>query len=181
MTFTARVALYHPLKEWNAMPLTLHVGLAQKVGQPNYGSLAASCHLEVELDARLLDREPALLQQEIAVAFDRCRQAVDDELERATGCHADPVCRGRPTDNIRCESRPTSRCACAITPRQMRAIESIALRQRLNLLELLEEECQKEDLAGLTRGEASRLIEKLQRDEPPHGGVDLTPAQPTEP
>jgi hypothetical protein len=32
------------------MPLRLHVGLTKKIGQPDYGSLGASCSVEVELD-----------------------------------------------------------------------------------------------------------------------------------
>ena len=36
------------------MPLTLNVGLSKKIGQPDYGSLGASCNLAVELDANLL-------------------------------------------------------------------------------------------------------------------------------
>jgi hypothetical protein len=36
------------------MPLKLNVGLAKKVGQPNYSSLCASCAVECELDAMLL-------------------------------------------------------------------------------------------------------------------------------
>src|SRR4051812_39387338 len=33
-----------------SMPLQLNVGFQQKKGLPRYGSLGASCHLEVELD-----------------------------------------------------------------------------------------------------------------------------------
>ena len=36
------------------MPLRLQVGLQQKVGRPDYGSLGAACQVELELDSQLL-------------------------------------------------------------------------------------------------------------------------------
>jgi hypothetical protein len=37
------------------MPLKLNVSLSKKIGLPDYGSLGASCHVEVELDGSLLE------------------------------------------------------------------------------------------------------------------------------
>ena len=37
------------------MPMKLNVGVSRKVGLPDYGSVGASCNLELELDAGLLD------------------------------------------------------------------------------------------------------------------------------
>ena len=36
------------------MPMRLLAGISKKMGLPNYGSLGATCHVEVELDAGLL-------------------------------------------------------------------------------------------------------------------------------
>ena len=36
------------------MPLKLNVGTCKKIGQPHYGSLGASCNVEIELDQSLL-------------------------------------------------------------------------------------------------------------------------------
>ena len=81
------------------MPLTLSVGLSRKVGQPNYGSLGASCGVQVELDPNLLRDDPEALQERVHDAFLACRKAVDEELAR--GRHAalapgGPLPIGRP-------------------------------------------------------------------------------------
>jgi hypothetical protein len=62
------------------MPLRLNVGLSQKVGQPDYGSLGASCHLEVELDPSLALNDLSTLKQRIRHLHGICREAVQMEL-----------------------------------------------------------------------------------------------------
>jgi len=37
------------------MGMKISVGLQKKVGQPNYGSLGASCHVEFELDMAMIE------------------------------------------------------------------------------------------------------------------------------
>ena len=37
------------------MAMKINVGLQKKVGQPNYGSLGASCQIEFEMDSALLE------------------------------------------------------------------------------------------------------------------------------
>jgi hypothetical protein len=62
------------------MPLKLSVGLTRKMGLPAYGSLGASCQLEVELDPHLVFSDIPTLQQRIRYLHGICRQAVEDEL-----------------------------------------------------------------------------------------------------
>ncbi|MGE0757210.1 MAG: hypothetical protein AB7F89_26585 [Pirellulaceae bacterium] len=64
------------------MPLTLHVGYSQKLGLPDYGSLGASCQVEIELDGSLLVHDLEGFHHRVQEAFTACRQAVQDELAR---------------------------------------------------------------------------------------------------
>jgi len=64
------------------MPLKLNVGLSKKIGQPDFGSLGASCHIEVELESSLLQTDLDGFQERAQRAFTACCQAVNDELAR---------------------------------------------------------------------------------------------------
>ena len=63
------------------MALKLSVGISQKNGLSDYGSLGASCSLELELAGSLQDDLEGL-QRQIRQAYTACRQAVQEELAR---------------------------------------------------------------------------------------------------
>src|SRR3954471_6616658 len=62
------------------MPLKLNLGLTKKIGQANYGSIGAACHIEVELDQSLAFDDVDRLRERIQQVYARCRQAVEEEL-----------------------------------------------------------------------------------------------------
>ena len=64
------------------MPLKLNVGLSRKVGLPGYGSLGASCSLEVEVPSMMLSGDVEGLQRQIRNAYASCSQAIKEELAR---------------------------------------------------------------------------------------------------
>jgi hypothetical protein len=64
------------------MPLKLNVGLSKKIGLPHYGSMGASCHVEVELDSTLLFADLDGFQEKVKRVYVACHQAVNDEIQR---------------------------------------------------------------------------------------------------
>ena len=57
------------LKENSIMPMKLNVGVSQKVGLPDYGSVGASCNLELELESSLLERDLEAFHARIRGAY----------------------------------------------------------------------------------------------------------------
>jgi hypothetical protein len=64
------------------MALKLNVGICKKISQPDYGSLGASCNVELELDSSMLFDNPHAFQERTMNAYTACCQAVEEELAR---------------------------------------------------------------------------------------------------
>ena len=165
------------------MPMTVKVGLAKKIGQPDFGSLGASCDIELELDGGLLFNDLEGLQQKIQTAYVACRQAVNDELAGRCRSEVSPLSEttaganshGQPASNgnhhrIHAEngsnqtngrSQATNGKRRAATTSQVRALHAIATRQGFNLTERLSEQFNLYRAEELSISEASRLIDDL--------------------
>ncbi len=145
------------------MPLQLHVGLQQKIGLPDYGSLGASCYVELELDGQLLDRDPDRFQQDVARAFAACHQAVQAELAR----HRPAVMKGTPNNGSSPRPRSNGSTIRRATPSQVRALQAIAGRQQFDLAADLQRRFGVARPEELDLQQASRLIDEL--NQPAHG------------
>ena len=178
------------------MPMTVKVGLAKKVGQPDFGSLGASCEIELELDGSLLFHDLDGLQEKVRAAYVACRQAVNDELanqtrptqttEPATSCtlaetngqrpsvpngHSPQNGSGNrsPRTNDHRNSQSTSGKRRAATSSQVRALHAIATRQGFNLTDRLKDQFHLYRAEDLSISEASRLINDLNAESVPVG------------
>lgn len=154
------------------MPLKLNVGLSRKMGLPNYSSLGASCHLEVELDSQLLEYDPEGFHDRVREAFEACTHAVEDELARQNPAQAlapdsppnanghsghtngHGPCPGAAGPNRMTNERPA-------TAAQIRALQAIADRQQRDLTAELQSRLQVDRPEHLSIVQASRLIDEL--------------------
>ncbi len=157
------------------MPMTVKVGLAKKVGQPDFGSLGASCDIALELDGSLLFQDLEGFQEKIRAAYVACRQAVNDELANQTrGCESasaeKPACTSfQPSHNNTSRTNPQSNGHTpngngkrrAATTSQVRALHAIATRQGFNLTDRLKDQFNLYRAEDLSISEASRLIDHL--------------------
>jgi hypothetical protein len=162
------------------MPMKLNVGVSRKVGLPDYGSVGASCNLELELDASLLERDLEGLHERIRGAYVAAHQAVQDELARLQAPTVESRARlsnrstangsgsgnghesaeGRAAPAGRGESEKASPPKPA-TPNQVQAIHSIARRQDVDLVAILRREYEVDRAEELTLRQASSLIDQL--------------------
>jgi hypothetical protein len=159
------------------MPMKLNVGVSRKVGMPDYGSVGASCNLEMELDASLLDKDLDGFHARIRGAYVAAHQAVHDELarlqvpvdtssERPSQKPSRTLVRnGYARENGNGSSARTqgdrSRVRKPATPNQVKAILAIARRQNTDLGRMLQQEYGVERPEDLTIGQASDLIDLL--------------------
>ncbi len=63
------------------MSLKVNVGLAKKIGQPDFGSLGATCNIEFELDGGFDNGSTHQFQDAVRRAYIACREAVEGEIE----------------------------------------------------------------------------------------------------
>jgi len=164
------------------MPLKLNVGVSQKVGLPNYGSVGASCNLEMELDAGLLEKDLDGFHARIRAAYVAAHQAVRDELARlhaSTTNGAGSLSPARPRSSAgngtarvngngtvatRVQSDRT-RAPRPATANQVKAIQAISRRQNTDLVGLLRHEYEIDRPEDLTIGQASELIDLLKNQD----------------
>lgn len=157
------------------MPLTLHVGLSKKAGLPNYGSIGASCQVEVELENSLLHQDLDTFQQHVRKAYVACAQAVNDELAR----HLGPACNQErnghsagwfgqpPSASAPNDASHTHEVAAKVqlaSPRQLDYAEQLAGQipgLGIERLEVLAQVMFEMPLADLSRHGASELIDVL--------------------
>ncbi len=154
------------------MPLTLNVGLSKKIGQPDYGSLGASCHIQLELEHSLIFTDLDSFHDKVRQAFVACNQAVKDELYRHQQPAANPPAHNNgnghaangngnghpPPANGQRTRRDHTRAA---TASQVRAIEMIAKRVKINLADILWNDFGVAQPGELSITEASQLIDEL--------------------
>ena len=128
------------------------VGLQQKVGRPNYGSLGATCHIELALSGDEA-RNPDAISSRIREAFTCCRDRIAEEL--STGTHRQPTAEqstSEPASNGRI--RPASEA-------QVRALHAIAAKHGIVLASELEAQFGVTTPAELTIRQASEMIDAM--------------------
>ncbi|MBL9091610.1 MAG: hypothetical protein JNL96_10320 [Planctomycetaceae bacterium] len=155
--------------------LKLNVGFTKKVGEANYGSRGAAVNLELELDSSLVG-DAERLKERIRQLFGLAKTSVEEELAAAAG---QPSGNGNGNGSAGMPSagnghagksngrrRDGTRVA---TASQVRALNAIADRRKLNLNALLAERFQIDEPAGLTITEASNLIDELKGESAGNG------------
>ena len=138
------------------MPMKLMIALAKKVGLPRYGSLGATCG--VELESPDLGDDPDGFRRRVRAAFLACTRAVEAELAR----HRPPPEGDAADDAGPAEDDPGGPCRPA-TGAQVRALRALCCRDGVDLDALVAARAEADGPEGLTQAEAGRLIDELQR------------------
>ena len=150
------------------MPLKLNIGLSKKIGQPDYGSLGASVHVELELDSGVIG-EPDRLKQQIRHLFGLAKSSIDEELngERQVSQNGHgPAANGNGGHGHASRHPANGRVA---TNSQVRAIRAITSRRGLDLEQLLGSRFRLQRPEDLSLADASALIDELKTQHPANG------------
>jgi len=160
------------------MPMTLSVGLSKKIGLPDYGSLGASCSVQVELESSLLRDDIDGFETEVRNAYTACRQAVQDELSRHQAGEVIPEasagCTGPQNQNGNGNGNSNGNGSHTASQKQLDYINQLARQIRglgVRRVETLAQKMFRKPLAGLSSLDASGLIDTLKAVKA--GDVDL--------
>ena len=158
------------------MPMTLTVGWQRKLGQPDYGSLCASCTVAVELNGSMVFDDLEGFHRHVRRAYVACQQAVNDQLAREqqgepsalpsrTRQAAPPAENTAPHDgNGSTRNGNGASNGHQASEKQMTYIQTLSRQIRglgVRRLETLAEQMFSKPLAGLTSFDASALIDQL--------------------
>lgn len=151
------------------MTLKINVGLSRKIGQPNFGSLGASCHVDIEIDAQTLHDDPQRLRAKVRDAFAVCKQSVDAELANSGQPDAEPQHlpysstgqSGWQHREIHPAPARSNGATRAATPAQVKAIHAIASKSGVQLASELENRFSVSDPRQLNVRQASEMIDHL--------------------
>jgi hypothetical protein len=152
------------------MPLKLNVGASRKVGDDNYGSRGASVHMEVELDASLINY-PDKLQERIRHLFGQVHTSLAEELGRSGNGHAPsnhaakPTAPAEPLNGGAPKNGKQNGSQRLATPAQIKALYGISKRHGMNLHQVLRERCGLERPEDLSLKEASALIDSFKSSD----------------
>ena len=154
------------------MPVQINIGLNKKVGEANYGSRGASVNLEVELDSGIIE-DPDRLRSQIHKLFGLARDSLNTELHADEPHHAGNGhhSNGRTNGNgyANGSNGNQSSNGRGATQSQVRAINAIAKRNRIDLTPILRQ-YGVQAVADLSIGDASHLIDELKGQPAGNGG-----------
>jgi hypothetical protein len=143
------------------MPLKANVGLSRKVADNHYGSRGASINIELELDSSLIG-EPAKFQEKIRQVYGLARASLNEEL---TNNQPAPTANGNGAKNGSTNGQKPR----PATASQVKAINSIASNQRLDLARYLTEHHNVNRPEDLDIKAASKVIDALKAAAQPRG------------
>lgn len=155
--------------------LKLIVGVSRKIGLPGYSSVGASCQIEVELTAGLLDDDPHGFRDQVRRAYAAARQAVDDDLacfEAAAG--TTPSRRITEVSSFTEASKSlsgTTRQTREATARQLQTLAALAKDRQIGI-DKLARSLGADHTEDLSVAQASALISRLRATPANRGSLN---------
>ena len=133
------------------------VGLTQKVGQPDFGSIGASCQIEIELEG--VEITDPRVAERIQGAYAACRRAIQAELEAFENGQAVPAQVDRSQASRGAPQRGGSNRNA--TAAQVNAINVITKKMKLDLAGFLQGQYGTSRPEELDIRQASKVIDEL--------------------